>query len=52
MNYKSENKTIDSHSFYFKIKPAVDARAYDRIAMNIIGGNGYVEDATVLVEKA
>lgn len=39
------------HSFYFKINPAVDARAYDKIAMNIVEGDGYIEDDTVPVEK-
>lgn len=29
------------YSFYFKIPPAVDARAYDSIAQNIVAGNGY-----------
>ncbi len=32
------------YSFHFKIKPAVDARAYDNIASNIAAGNGYRED--------
>ncbi|OGI16939.1 MAG: hypothetical protein A3J63_01685 [Candidatus Moranbacteria bacterium RIFCSPHIGHO2_02_FULL_40_12b] len=31
------------YSFYFKIPPAVDARAYDNIAWNIVSGNGYRE---------
>lgn len=34
-----------AYSFYFKITPAVDARAYDKIAQNIAGGLGYKEDA-------
>lgn len=33
-----------SYSFYFKIKPTVDARAYDNIAQNIVAGNGYREE--------
>ncbi|HRY52906.1 MAG TPA: glycosyltransferase family 39 protein [Candidatus Portnoybacteria bacterium] len=32
-----------AYSFYFKIVPAVDARAYDNIAQNIASGNGYRE---------
>ncbi len=35
-----------AYSFYFRIKPAVDARAYDNIAVNIISGNGYREHLT------
>ncbi|MDP3999633.1 MAG: glycosyltransferase family 39 protein [bacterium] len=30
-----------AYSFYFRIPPAVDARAYDSIARNIVAGNGY-----------
>ncbi|MDO8592372.1 MAG: glycosyltransferase family 39 protein [bacterium] len=33
-----------AYSFYFRIELAVDARAYDNIAKNIIAGNGYRED--------
>ena len=33
-----------AYSFYFRIAPAVDARAYDTIAMNIIQGHGYREN--------
>jgi len=33
------------YSFYFKIVPAVDARAYDRISWNLAEGNGYREKA-------
>ncbi len=33
------------YSFYFKITPAIDARAYDNIAWNIAQGNGYRESA-------
>ncbi len=32
-----------SYSFYFKARVEVDARAYDRIAWNIVQGNGYRE---------
>jgi 4-amino-4-deoxy-L-arabinose transferase-like glycosyltransferase len=32
------------YSFHFKIKPQVDARAYDVIASNILLGNGYREN--------
>lgn len=32
------------YSFYFRITPVVDARAYDVIAMNIVDGNGFRED--------
>lgn len=31
------------YSFYFQIEPQVDARAYDKIAMNIVGGRGFTE---------
>jgi len=33
-----------AYSFYFRIKPVVDARAYDVIAMNIAQGNGFREN--------
>ena len=33
-----------AYSFYFQITPAVDARAYDVIAQNIVAGNGYREE--------
>ena len=32
------------YAFHFRIEPAVDARAYDTIAQNIVSGNGYRED--------
>jgi len=32
------------YSFYFKIKPSVDAGAYDVIAQNLINGRGYREN--------
>src|SRR3989344_2944505 len=34
-----------AYSFYFQIAPAVDAAAYDKIAWNLVSGNGYKEDA-------
>ncbi|MDD5430718.1 MAG: glycosyltransferase family 39 protein [Candidatus Pacebacteria bacterium] len=36
-----------AYSFYFKIPPAVDARAYENIAWNIVQGNGYRESLDV-----
>ncbi len=33
-----------AYSFYFQIKPAVDARAYDVIAKNIVSGVGFREE--------
>jgi len=33
------------YSFIFRINPVVDAQAYDQIAMNILAGNGFVEEA-------
>ena len=35
-----------TYSFYWQIRPAVDARAYDVIAMNIVDGYGYREMIT------
>ena len=35
-----------SYSFYFRIEPAVDARAYDNIGWNLASGQGYREDLT------
>jgi len=35
------------HSFYFKIEPVIDAKAYDDIAINLVKGNGYVEDPSL-----
>lgn len=40
-----------TYSFYFKIKPAVDAAAYDNIAWNLVGGKGYKENAELPYEK-
>lgn len=39
------------YSFYFKIKPLVDARAYDTIAQNIASGEGYRENLEVSIEN-
>ncbi|MDP2909630.1 MAG: hypothetical protein Q8N69_00980, partial [bacterium] len=39
------------HSFYFRIQPIVDARAYDNIAVNLINGNGYKEDVNAAPDK-
>ncbi len=36
-----------SYSFYFRIQPSVDARAYDSIAWNLASGNGYRESSDV-----
>jgi len=58
MNYFRANKILVciiissfllsiSYSFYHQIRPAVDARAYDTIATNIINGNGYREDLSL-----
>lgn len=33
------------YAFVFKINPVVDAKAYDKIAQNILAGNGFVEEA-------
>ncbi len=33
-----------AYSFYFRIYPVVDAGVYDKIALHILGGYGYVED--------
>lgn len=33
-----------SYSFYFRIHPSVDARAYDNIGWNLASGRGYRED--------
>lgn len=40
-----------AYSFYFQIAPAVDAAAYDRIAGNLVQGNGYKEDAGLPYDK-
>lgn len=40
-----------AYSFYFRIPPAVDARAYDNIAWNLVLGNGYQESLDTSPEK-
>ncbi|QQG46194.1 MAG: glycosyltransferase family 39 protein [Candidatus Niyogibacteria bacterium] len=40
-----------AYSFYFKITPAVDAAAYDKIAWNLTQGNGYKENADLSYEE-
>jgi len=40
-----------AYAFIFRIHPVVDAKAYDRIAQNILAGNGFVEDTTVPIER-
>jgi 4-amino-4-deoxy-L-arabinose transferase-like glycosyltransferase len=39
-----------SYAMYHQIHPVVDAKAYDRIALNIIEGNGFREEAGVSFE--
>lgn len=39
-----------AYAFYFQIRPVVDAKAYDRIAQNLIAGNGFVEDSGVNIK--
>lgn len=36
-----------TYSFYFHLKPVVDAKAYDKIAWNMVQGIGYREDLDV-----
>lgn len=38
------------YSFYYKIEPAVDAQAYDKIAINLVNGVGYRENIGVDIE--
>lgn len=40
-----------THSFYFKLESIVDARAYDKIAVNLSQGRGYLEDVGVPLSK-
>jgi len=40
-----------AYSFYFKIQPSVDARAYHNIAVNIINGYGYTENPNLSPEE-
>jgi len=35
------------YSFYFRINPVVDSDAYEQIAINLIEGKGFKEDATL-----
>ncbi len=39
-----------AYSFYFKITPAVDARAYDIIASNLASGHDYREDLGIDIQ--
>jgi 4-amino-4-deoxy-L-arabinose transferase-like glycosyltransferase len=39
------------YSFHFRIEPAVDARAYDTIAYNLVQGLGYRENLTVDISQ-
>lgn len=34
------------YSFYHRIHPVVDAKSYDRIAQNLVAGNGFKEDSS------
>lgn len=60
--FQKENKIIAAimlasfiisltYSFYFKIEPAVDAAAYDKIAWNLVQGNGYKESADLSFDE-
>ena len=40
-----------SYSFYFRIPPAVDAKAYDNIAWNLVLGSGYRESLDTAIQK-
>lgn len=40
-----------AYSFYFQINPSVDAAAYDKIAWNLVQGNGYKENFRLSYEK-
>ncbi len=40
-----------AYSFYFRAKPLVDAKAYDRIAWNIAQGNGYRESLDTPIDQ-
>ncbi|MDO8493082.1 MAG: glycosyltransferase family 39 protein [bacterium] len=40
-----------TYSLYYQIDPAVDARAYDNIARNIINGNGYRESVELSLDR-
>lgn len=44
-----------TYSFYYRIEPVVDARAYDNIALNILAGNGFKEqgnEVPILFDRA
>ncbi len=34
------------YSFVYQIRPVIDAQAYDKIAVNLLAGNGFKEEAT------
>lgn len=40
-----------AYSLYFQIEPSVDAQAYDRIAWNLVEGNGYKEKAELSYDE-
>ncbi|KKS14599.1 MAG: Glycosyl transferase, group 1 family protein [Parcubacteria group bacterium GW2011_GWB1_41_6] len=40
-----------AYSFYFRIHPSVDARAYDNIAYNLASGRGYRESLDIPLDK-
>ena len=40
-----------SYAFYYKIKPQVDAAAYDKVAVNITEGNGFRIDPSLPLDK-
>lgn len=40
-----------SYSFYYRVPLYVDAKAYDQIAQNIVGGLGYREDPNLAIEQ-
>lgn len=41
-----------SYSFYFQIKPSVDAKAYDSIAWSLVQGTGYTETTSPVPDSA
>lgn len=41
-----------SYAFYFHIKPSVDAKAYDSIALSLVQGTGYTETTNPLPDSA
>lgn len=41
-----------SYAFYFHIKPSVDAKAYDSIALSIVQGTGYTETTSPVPNSA